>query len=162
MVRQTVRIHNTTKRHVPRKAIKELILEALRLHGEPELSADVNVIFVDDSEIRRLNTQFLGRDRPTDVIAFNLSDSPEHLEGEIYVSVDTAQRQAKDYAVTFWNELCRLAVHGALHLLGFDDATDDQKKRMTAEENRVLAALSDEKRGQTRQNSKPTKRKEAR
>ncbi len=105
------------------------------------------MIFVDDAEIRRLNKQFLNRDRPTDVIAFNLSDSSQHLEGEIYVSVDTAQRQAHEYRVTFWNELCRLAVHGALHLLGFDDATGTQKERMSREEDRVLAILSRKDRG---------------
>ena len=112
------------------------------MHGRQELSAELDVIFVDDVRIQELNKQFLGRDRPTDVIAFDLSDSPEKLEGEIYVSVDTAQRQAHEYGVTFWNELCRLAVHGVLHLLGFDDATDAQKRRMTEQEDRILGVLT--------------------
>ena len=120
------------------------------------------MIFVDDARIQELNRRFLGRDRPTDVIAFNLSDSPEKLEGEVYVSVETAERQALDYGVTFWNELCRLAVHGVLHLLGFDDATDVQKKRMTEEENRILGVLADGFRDKNRSNGKPTKQKEAR
>ncbi len=101
--------------------------------------ASINVIFVDDREIRSLNRQYLGRDRSTDVIAFDLSDEAERLEGEIYVSVDAAERQAREYGLGFWEELSRLAAHGALHLVGFDDATEEARAEMSREEDRFLA-----------------------
>lgn len=82
--------------------------------------AKVDIVLLSDRRIRTLNKQYLQHDYATDVITFPLDDQP--LYGEIYVSLETARRQAKDYRVTVVNELCRLAVHGALHLLGYDDA----------------------------------------
>lgn len=103
-----------------------------------DAEGEVRVVFVDDTEIVRLNKQFFGRSTPTDVIAFDLSENDAPLEGEIYVSVDTALRQAREYGVSFWNELCRLAVHGALHLVGFDDTTDAERQKMHELEDEFL------------------------
>jgi probable rRNA maturation factor len=91
--------------------------------------ADVNVVFVTNRRIRELNRRFLGRDRPTDVISFNLPEPPlpgtrsgratvPRLLGEVYVSRDQARIQARDFAVPVRSELRRLVLHGLLHLLG--------------------------------------------
>ncbi len=98
----------------------------------------ITLIFTDDLRITDLNRQFFAKDRPTDVISFDLSDDERHREGEIYISVDTAMANASQYGVTWENELCRLAVHGVLHLVGYDDATDDQRRMMTERENKAL------------------------
>ncbi len=77
-------------------------------------------MLVDDREITRLNDSFLGRRRPTDVIAFAGEDG---LVGEIAVSIDTARRQARERSVPLYDELKLLATHGLLHLLGYDDGS---------------------------------------
>ena len=99
---------------------------------------NIAIIFVDDNFIIQLNKKFLQRSKPTDVISFNLTDSPDQPEGEIYISVQSAQRNAKEYAVDLDNELYRLAAHGLYHLLDYDDATPEQRLEMTRLENKAL------------------------
>lgn len=90
--------------------------------------ANIDIILLSDRRIRTLNKQYLQHDYATDVITFPIDEQP--LYGEIYVSLETARRQANEYGVTVVNELCRLAVHGALHLLGYDDATLEDRAAM--------------------------------
>ncbi len=99
------------------------------------------MIFVDDETIQSLNRQFLHRDEPTDVISFDLSEDERRREGEVYVSVPTAERQSRDYRTTLWEELARLATHGALHLVGFDDATEEDRQRMHSVEDELLKTI---------------------
>jgi len=106
------------------------------LRGEKVRRAEVNVILVDDEELLRMNREHLGHDYYTDVITFTLEEKP--LEGEIYISVDRAREQAREYGVGLYEEVKRLAIHGALHLAGYDDATDEQRGRMKALEDRYL------------------------
>ena len=98
----------------------------------------INLIFVDDEFISELNERFLQKSGPTDVISFNLTDSSEQPEGEIYISLDTAARNAADYGVKLVDELCRLTAHGVYHLLDFDDETPEQREEMTRLENKAL------------------------
>ncbi len=99
---------------------------------------NISLIFVDDKFITQLNGRFLGKSTPTDVISFNLTDSPEQAEGEVYISVDTAEANARQYAVELGDELYRLAAHGVYHLLGYDDAAPAQRRHMTELENKAL------------------------
>ncbi len=92
--------------------------------------AEISIVFVDDNRITDLNKRFLDHDRSTDVIAFSLENEDCPLEGEIYICTDMAKRQAEEYKVSFENELMRLAVHGTLHLLGYKDGTEDEKRDM--------------------------------
>jgi probable rRNA maturation factor len=93
-----------------------------------------SIVLVNDSEIRNLNTRFLGKEYPTDVIAFPLDDEGDEIWGEIYVSVDRAREQAVDYNVTFQEELARLIIHGILHLLGYKDHAKSDRKKMKQKE----------------------------
>ncbi len=102
------------------------VTKALRAHKVA--NANVDIVLLSDRRIRTLNKQYLQHDYATDVITFPLDNQP--LYGEIYVSLETARRQAKEYGVTVVNELCRLAVHGALHLLGYDDASETERSAM--------------------------------
>ena len=96
----------------------------------------VTLILVDDDELLELNRAYLGHDYYTDVITFSLERKP--LEGEIYISVDRAREQAADVGVRLGDEILRLAIHGTLHLAGYDDITDAQRRHMTTLEDRYL------------------------
>jgi probable rRNA maturation factor len=76
----------------------------------------------------------------TDVLTFDLSDNADHaVDGDIYICLDQARRQAREYRVPLYAEVARLAVHGILHLAGYDDATDSQRQRMRKLEDRALS-----------------------
>lgn len=111
---------------------------ARTLQGERIGAAQVNVVLVSDDELLEINRAHLQHDYYTDVITFMLEEEP--LEGEIYISVDRAREQAAEYGVGLYEEIKRLAVHGALHLAGHDDATDAQREQMRVLEDRYLAA----------------------
>ena len=105
--------------------------------NEDFLVDQVNIVLTDGESIKKMNQQFLSHDYDTDVISFRLNDG-QKIEGEIYISIDQTLVQAKTYRVSFQNELARLVAHGTLHLCGYDDQTDSQKKQMTSKENSYL------------------------
>ena len=86
--------------------------------------AEVSITFDGDDRLRTLNREYLGRDRPTDVIAFDLSRGDNSLIGDIYISIDRAKEQASAYGVPLEEELLRLELHGILHLIGYDHDGD--------------------------------------
>lgn len=108
--------------------------------------AELCVVFVGDAEIRRLNRLHLGHDYATDVIAFPSgspppgSSGPRSALGDIVVSRDTARRQARELGHALRVELLTLAVHGALHLAGYDDLKPAAKRRMFARQDRIVRA----------------------
>ncbi|QNO16578.1 rRNA maturation RNase YbeY [Alkalicella caledoniensis] len=100
---------------------------------------EVNIIFVDDPFIKNLNKKFRGKDYPTDVLSFPF-DVPEFM-GEIYISIDTARRQAQEYQHSLTREIAFLTVHGLLHLLGYDHG-DEPDEEMRKKEEEVLQRLN--------------------
>ncbi|MBQ7892159.1 MAG: rRNA maturation RNase YbeY [Erysipelotrichaceae bacterium] len=106
------------------------------------------VIFIDDEEIHAMNREYRGVDRPTDVITFALQDEMSELEsmyeeieqelGDIFISVDTAKRQAEEYGHSLRREVCFLFTHGLLHLLGYDHMTEEDEKVMFALQDMIL------------------------
>lgn len=102
-------------------------------------SAKVNVIFVDKSYIEGLNKEFFGKAYETDVIAFSLED--DEIDGEIYICAQVAQEQAEEYNVSLNNEILRLAAHGALHLCGYEDDTEEKKEIMHKLEDKYITAI---------------------
>jgi probable rRNA maturation factor len=92
----------------------------------------VLVIFSNDSRMSWLNYRFKNKNRPTDVLAFNLAENytNNYIEGEIYVNLQMARRQAVDYGVTYAEEVARLCLHGLLHLLGYNDIKAADKEKM--------------------------------
>jgi probable rRNA maturation factor len=101
----------------------------------------VSVLITTDEEIRSLNAQFRNLDEPTDVLTFPAPDFPGSPLGEIVISVDTAQRQAELRHGKFADELVTLALHGALHLAGFDDETPADRQKMLARQNEICGQL---------------------
>jgi probable rRNA maturation factor len=103
--------------------------------------ATINIAIVENQRIRQLNRQFLQHDHATDVLSFRLSADNEPLEGEIIVNAEMAIQESSAYRWTSHQELLLYAIHGALHLVGFDDATAAQRAVMRRQEHAVLCAL---------------------
>lgn len=103
------------------------------------------VVFASDAQVRTLNKRFLGLDRCTDVISFpypkstgkSLADAPF---GDVYISLGVARRQARAMDHALLREAVTLAVHGTLHLVGYDDGTTAAKGRMFRRQDRLVAA----------------------
>lgn len=97
---------------------------------------EIDVYFTDDKEIQRINKEYRGKDTPTDVLSFRLSDPFDALEGEIIISVETAERQRE---TTSFETMCTvLFIHGMMHILGYDHETDDDYEEMHREELKYL------------------------
>lgn len=121
------------------------------LHGLDDMT-EVDITIVDDEEIHILNREYRNVDRATDVLSFALDegeedepeliDGPEeHLLGDIIISAETAQRQGEEFGHGLEREIVYLAVHGLLHLLGYDHMTDEDKKIMRAKEEEALREI---------------------
>ena len=95
--------------------------KALNAIGNSGSSA--TIAFVSDSSIQKLNKQFRGVDKPTDVLSFP-ADERDNL-GDVAISVETAAKQAKENGLSFDDEIAQLILHGLLHLSGYDHETDN-------------------------------------
>jgi probable rRNA maturation factor len=124
-------------RRAPRKVLMHAVHAALR--GEGVRDAAIGIICLNDRQCRRLNKKHLGHDYATDVISFPLEVSGAGRE--VYVNLDRARQQARDYGVSPLHELARLAIHGTLHLTGCADRTPSLAARMHAREDRYLVRL---------------------
>ena len=104
-----------------------------------------NVIIIDNEEIHKINKEYRGIDRPTDVISFALEDDDSFVQldkrilGDIYISIDKAKEQANEYGHKLLRELCFLTIHGILHLLGYDHMTEEDEKVMFGLQERILS-----------------------
>ncbi|MBB6175257.1 putative rRNA maturation factor [Anoxybacillus tengchongensis] len=129
------------------------LIEQLLQHAAKEEhvrdGAEVSVTFVDNEKIREINRDYRGKDQPTDVISFALEEmGEEEIEivgadfppvlGDIIISVPKAREQAEQYGHSFMRELGFLAVHGFLHLLGYDHETEEEEKVMFAKQEQLL------------------------
>ena len=115
------------------------------LEGEGISRATLSIAVVSDRAIRPLNRRYLQHDYATDVLSFLLDSGPGWLDGEIIVSADTAARQAPQYGSSAQDELLLYVIHGALHLVGYDDTTPMARKRMLARQRRYLRLLQSER-----------------
>ena len=105
------------------------------------LPAEVSILLTTEEHIRQLNRDYRGKDRPTDVLSFQqLEDdlSSPVILGDVVISVGTAARQAAERDRTLDDELSLLIVHGILHLLGYDDETEEGAEEMRKHEMAVL------------------------
>jgi probable rRNA maturation factor len=103
----------------------------------------IGFIFTDDRDILRINNEFLKHNYFTDVITFDYSESG-HISGEIYISVETVRKNAYAYRVSTDIELRRVMVHGILHICGYRDSSDEEKRVMSEREEHYLKVFSDE------------------
>ena len=103
-----------------------------------------NIIFVSNDKIQELNKTYRNVDRVTDVISFALGDgedvskNPVRVLGDIYIAIDVAYKQASEYGHSRIREVCFLATHGILHLLGYDHMNEDDEKIMFDKQREIL------------------------
>jgi probable rRNA maturation factor len=124
------------------------IADALLAQLEIE-TAELGIALVGAKEMARVNRQFLRHEGSTDVITFDHSSlesgipNPElQLHGELFICVDDAVMQAKEFGTSWQSEIVRYVVHGVLHLLGHDDLKPERRRAMKREENRLVRRLA--------------------
>lgn len=98
---------------------------------------EINYIFVSDQYILDINKTYLQHDYYTDIITFN-NNVGKIVSSDIYISLDTVKSNSEVYTVSYSEELLRVIIHGILHLIGFDDTSDDLQEEMTKQENKAL------------------------
>ena len=97
----------------------------------------VNIIFCSDNYILDVNMRYLQHDYFTDIITFDYCEK-DILSGDLFISIDSVRENALFYGVPFADELDRVMVHGLLHLIGYDDHTEEQIREMRAKEDYYL------------------------
>jgi probable rRNA maturation factor len=112
---------------------KDIRKTAIKVIKGENLKGELSVTFVDDTEMKKLNKKYTNRNSTTDVLSFHFDISD--IMGDVYISIPQAKRQ-KEQDLLF--ELKLLTVHGILHLAGYDDKTEEQKKTMRKKEQEYL------------------------
>ena len=134
------------------KQIIQAVAETLKDEKFP-YSAEVSVTFIDNKKIHKLNLEHRDKDKPTDVLSFPMWEKEELADGtafegyavtlgDIIISAEKAMAQAEEYGHSIERELCFLAVHSTLHLLGYDhEVSEDDEKYMNDKQEEVLARI---------------------
>jgi len=138
-----VEVFNETKIEIAElDNLKKIIIHALE--KEKLNNIEFSIIIVDNKKIKEINKEYRSIDKETDVITFALEDeewgfkSKIRVLGDIYISIDKAKEQAKEYNHSLKRELCFLGVHGFLHLLGYDHMNVEDEKKMFLKQKEIL------------------------
>lgn len=99
---------------------------------------ELSFVFCSDDFLREINQKYLAHDTLTDIITFDYREG-NRISGEIYISTDRVEENAKDFSVSFQDELHRVMIHGVLHICGYNDSTDAEKELMRIKEDWALA-----------------------
>lgn len=139
----TYEIFNETNYDLKKETDKLYELLAFALKREKLDNVEFNVIFVDSNTIHDINKTYRNVDRVTDVISFALEDNKtieldHRLLGDIYICVERAEEQSKEYGHSFLRELAFLTIHGLLHLLGYDHMEKEEEKIMFQKQEDIL------------------------
>jgi len=112
-------------------------------HELARQASEISIFLVGEKRIAELNEQYVRHSGPTDVITFDYQDDtrPEWLEGDIFVCVPVAIKQAKEFRAPWQEEILRYIIHGILHLSGMEDHSDAGYRAMKREEKRLLNRL---------------------
>ncbi len=134
----TIKFHFETKIKLPgRLLLKQFIKKIDKCEGNK--ISQLSFVFCSDSYLLDINRRFLNHNTLTDIITFNLNTNmPDKANGEIYISVDRIMENAKKYKTTNEAELHRVIFHGVLHLCGYNDKTQSQKRIMRIKEDFYL------------------------
>lgn len=121
----TIHVNSGGRGEVESDLLEAAVLSVLGAEGVE--AGEVSVTLLDDASIQEMNRDYLGHDRPTDVISFTLHGADEPPLGDVYIGFDQAVRQAVREEVAVREELARLAIHGTLHVLGYDHSEDETR-----------------------------------
>ena len=126
----------------------EELFQKIASSAEKELKLpstyEISVTFVRSRTIHTINKEYRGIDRPTDVISFAVNDVPEIIDmedkdlGDLFINIDYARKQAKEYGHSYTREMGFLFTHGLLHCLGYDHMTKEEEKEMFDLQNKIL------------------------
>lgn len=119
--------------------LKKWLKEAISSHHY--ILNELNIILCSDDYLHAMNLKYLNHDTFTDVITFDNAETPQHIEGDVFISIDRIKDNAQSLNLLPETELHRVMVHGTLHLLGFKDKTDQDKENMRKMENYWLGKL---------------------
>jgi probable rRNA maturation factor len=112
------------------------------IHAEGFKLKELTYVFCSDSYLLQINEQYLNHDTYTDIITFDNSDIADTIVGDIFISIPRIRENAQKFTTTETDELHRVIIHGALHLLGYTDKTAAAKKKMTLKEDFYLKRRS--------------------
>ncbi len=121
-----------------KEKFRKWIASVIESYGKT--AGELAFIFVSDDYLYKMNKDYLNHDYYTDVITFDYSKD-NVVSGDIFISVDRVKENAEKYGVTFPNELARVMIHGVLHLIGFKDATEEEKAEMREQEDKALRLI---------------------
>ncbi len=124
-----------------RAKLKKFIEAAFR--KEKKKLKSLNYIFCDDEELLQINRQYLKHDYYTDIITFELSNKGEPVEGEVYISIDRVKDNSQMLKEPVKQELHRVIFHGVLHLCGYKDKSEQEKKKMRRMEDTLISEFRD-------------------
>ena len=119
-----------------RKELKAFLISIFK--KEKRGLDSISYIFSTDKTVHDINKRFLNHDFLTDIITFNLSENINSVVAEVYISVDRVRENAFYQKETFQKELHRVIFHGVLHICGYDDKTEAQKRKMRSMEEHYL------------------------
>ncbi len=131
-----LQIHNFPSQLDPDQQFWQQLIQQITQTLQMKVN-NLNIIFVDDPTLQHMHLQYLNDPEKTDVMTFDLSDGDD-LEGEIYISIDRARDQAKQYQVSLAEEILRLIIHGLLHLKGYNDLLPEEQKIMKQQEDELV------------------------
>lgn len=117
----------------PANEIREWIV--CIIESENNNAGFINIIFCDDEYLYKMNNDYLKHKSLTDIITFDYSAELGRISGDIFISIDRINENARNFKVSFFNELTRIMSHGVLHLLGYKDKKQNEKTLMTQKEN---------------------------
>ena len=129
-----------SKKRTDLSGIRRVARKALKLMGACDI--ELNVVLVSNQRIRAMNRKYLKRDNATDVIAFDQSLKPAGerkrlVLGDVFISTDMAERNAKEYGTSTKEETELYVIHGILHVLGYRDGTKKEKETMKRKEHEL-------------------------
>lgn len=120
----------------PKRKVSHWIKQVAEIKGKRV--GTIAYIFCSDDKILEINKQYLNHDYYTDIITFDYTEGNE-ISGDIFVSLDTVKSNSQKFNTQYEEELCRVLIHGILHLCGFDDETPEEKALMREKEDAALA-----------------------
>jgi len=130
---QSVKIHFQPDFRSLAKWIKKVIIQEDFVPGE------LMYVFCDDAYLIEVNKNFLNHNTFTDIITFPTSTDPKILSGQIFISIQRVRENSESLGTKFEDEFARVLIHGVLHLMGYDDHTDEEKKTMRLKEDKSLS-----------------------
>ena len=118
-------------------SIQNWVLKVIKAEGF--LPGEINYIFCSDSYLLDINLSYLKHDTLTDIVTFDQSEDSGVIEADIFISIDRVEENASELEINFNDELHRVIIHGILHLIGYQDKSDAQKKEMRKKEEACLS-----------------------